>query len=209
MVTYIIKSNGLYKIGKTVHLENRLSSYATHNPFFELIMKLEGDYESQLHTHFKDKHIKLEWFKLDDSDISSIGGIVTSWEPKKLKYSPEERVINKPMPKIVSKVHSIFIKKFGVYLSKEALEVCTYLALNHKVGVSISIPRSIRVEIGESYQISQGTVANALAELCEQTILYSIQRGVYKMNPRFFFKGSTSDRQSMLKTVLQLECPHC
>ena len=101
------------------------------------------------------------------------------------------------------------ISIIGKTLSKPAISVFAYLALNHKIGTTISITRQIRIEIGEEYGISHGTVSNALAELVENTIIYSTHRGIYKMNPRYFFKGSTSDRNTMLKTILELECPNC
>lgn len=72
MITYIIESQGIYKIGKTENIEYRLSCYRTHNPKFELIHVMEFDCEMFLHNHFKEKQYMLEWFYLDEDDISWI-----------------------------------------------------------------------------------------------------------------------------------------
>lgn len=72
MFTYIIKSQGFYKIGRASNIKKRLSAYKTHNPSFELIKKIEGDYESSLHFLFLKKHSHLEWFNLNQDDINSI-----------------------------------------------------------------------------------------------------------------------------------------
>lgn len=72
MITYIIKSQHYYKIGKTNHQARRLKEYDTHNPDFEVIHIIPINCEKQLHELFKDKHHKLEWFLLDDTDIEII-----------------------------------------------------------------------------------------------------------------------------------------
>lgn len=72
MITYILKSQGLHKIGKTKDLEDRLAAYRTHNPYFELIYTIPVDCEELLHNLFKSKRKHLEWFELDDNDIAKI-----------------------------------------------------------------------------------------------------------------------------------------
>ncbi len=79
MYTYIIESQGVYKIGKAINVENRLSGYRTHNPFFKHIVTYEGDYEELLHKKFKDKNVRLEWFKLDEGDLSEIDKAVNEF----------------------------------------------------------------------------------------------------------------------------------
>lgn len=64
MLTYIIKSNSIYKIGRTTNLEKRLKSLATGNPDIEVIIVYNEDIESSLHNLFKEYHYKLEWYKL-------------------------------------------------------------------------------------------------------------------------------------------------
>ena len=72
MYTYIIESQGLYKIGKARDVAKRLKSYKTHNPVFQLIKTISGDYEDQLHRAFYKKRSHLEWFKLTEEDVTDI-----------------------------------------------------------------------------------------------------------------------------------------
>ncbi len=72
MLTYILKSNNLYKIGKTKDIEQRLKSYHIHSPGFQLIRLIESDIEKELHNLYKVKRKKGEWFKLTEEDILEI-----------------------------------------------------------------------------------------------------------------------------------------
>jgi|SRR6185437_2758904 len=62
-ITYIIKSGDYYKIGMTSDWLQRAESYNTHNPNWELIEIIQGDYEHQLHHIFRNYRVKFEWFK--------------------------------------------------------------------------------------------------------------------------------------------------
>ena len=78
---YLIKlENGLYKIGKTKHLSDRMSVFAVSFPMkWELFYSfLSDDYslaEKTLHMFFADKREIGEWFSLDQRDINSITAI--------------------------------------------------------------------------------------------------------------------------------------
>jgi len=72
MYTYIIESQGLYKIGRAIDLEKRLRGYKTHNPSFKVVKVIDGDYEKELHHAFKKRRSHLEWYKLDLNTIENI-----------------------------------------------------------------------------------------------------------------------------------------
>lgn len=73
MITYIIKSGKYYTIGRTKNLEERLKTYRTHNPDFEIMRVFDGDYERSLHEHFKEYRIdRREWFILSKNQIDVI-----------------------------------------------------------------------------------------------------------------------------------------
>lgn len=69
MYTYILKSQGYYKIGMAINLEKRLKSYSTHNPVWELVYSLPFNCEKYLHFHFDIKRFKHEWFSLSIDDL--------------------------------------------------------------------------------------------------------------------------------------------
>lgn len=78
---YLVKlENGLYKIGKTKHLSERMKVFAVSFPMkWELYYSfLSDDYtraEKTLHTEFADKREVGEWFRLTQRDINSITAI--------------------------------------------------------------------------------------------------------------------------------------
>lgn len=69
MITYIIESYGLYKIGKTKNWGKRRMAYNTHNPTWKLIHIIHKDIEAELHLKYETKRITGEWFRLSKEDI--------------------------------------------------------------------------------------------------------------------------------------------
>lgn len=68
-----LNEKGLYKIGMTKNLSNRLSTFKCGNCFIEFIMTKYTNnpsfLEKKLHTIFKNRNFKREWYKLDDDDF--------------------------------------------------------------------------------------------------------------------------------------------
>jgi hypothetical protein len=73
---YIIKSNGLCKIGYTTNLKSRLNDYKIHFGLIELIYVYKGfncyDLETVIHNLVSDKNHRGEWFELNNEDIIKI-----------------------------------------------------------------------------------------------------------------------------------------
>lgn len=86
-----------------------------------------------------------------------------------------------------------------------------HLLQNYNIGADIAVTKQLRVNIGKKLELNERTVLNTLAMLCdkEKPLLYSVTKGIYKINPRFAYKGSTMNRNRDLKIVLEVECPHC
>jgi len=71
---YLLKSGGLYKIGRAENFKQRLGFYKTENPFnVEVIAQfyVEDSIKTErlLLDTFKNKKVKGEWFNLNDKDI--------------------------------------------------------------------------------------------------------------------------------------------
>ena len=73
---YIIKSNGLYKIGYTSNLKSRLNDYSINFGLIELIYVYKGfksyELETIIHKLVSNKNYRGEWFNLCDEDIIKI-----------------------------------------------------------------------------------------------------------------------------------------
>ena len=74
MITYVIFDSvtGLFKIGKTKDMRKRFSTLSTSNLNLHIVLQLHYVSEDLLHTLFKDKRVKKEWFKLNLQDIEDI-----------------------------------------------------------------------------------------------------------------------------------------
>ena len=75
---YILKTGkNLFKIGKSKNLQKRLTGYHTHLPIgFQVVRQYMADnmdeLEQSLHVIFQHKHVKGEWFELDEEDDITI-----------------------------------------------------------------------------------------------------------------------------------------
>lgn len=80
---YLLRSpmlDGIYKIGRTVNPDDRLSTFSVKLPFvveYEHLIKTDDMYalEAELHAHFADKRVGGEFFKLDASEVDYIKSI--------------------------------------------------------------------------------------------------------------------------------------
>lgn len=80
---------------------------------------------------------------------------------------------------------------------------------NYNIGAEISISKQLRINIGNKLGLNERTVLNTLGMLVEKKLIYTTSKGIYKINPRYAYKGSTMNRNRDLKIVLEVECPHC
>lgn len=103
----------------------------------------------------------------------------------------------------------VYASLLGLLQEMSAPEVKVYsYILEHYMSESlIPLPKGMKLMMAEKLKLQLGTVNNAITKLNDKKLIYSPQRGIYKINPRYAFKGSTKDRNTMLKFVLEVECP--
>lgn len=94
-------------------------------------------------------------------------------------------------------------------MSQAESSLYAHLLQNHNVGADIGISKQIRLGMGKKLGLNERTVLNTLGMLVEKKLIYTTAKGVYKINPRYAYKGSTNNRNRDLKVILELECPHC
>ena len=89
-----------------------------------------------------------------------------------------------------------------------SIKVYAYLLERYNAGTMIGINKAIKNNMKEHMGFTgDSTINNALTELVKVGLLYK-QDGVYGaffINSRHAFKGSTRDRDSLLKTVIELQ----
>lgn len=79
-VTYIVKTQELYKIGETRYcsLKARIAAYITHNPYMEIVRIYHGDVEKQMQAEMMHKHSHAEWFSLSVDDLQLLDSLASS-----------------------------------------------------------------------------------------------------------------------------------
>jgi len=70
-------------------------------------------------------------------------------------------------------------------------------------GNTIHLIKSDKLKISNDTGLSLGTVNNCVAELNNRGILVKKDRGVYILNPQYFFKGSLKDRVKAVQLVVE------
>ncbi len=133
--------------------------------------------------------------------IDGENGVILDERVKKYKYLAKNK----------EEFFIIYSSLIGIFKKLTAPEIKVYCHFLEKypIGTDIVMINKSRVKVGKELGISPGTVANALTKLTEKKLIYSTDRGFYKLNPRYAFQGSTADRDKLLRVVLEVECPEC
>ena len=104
----------------------------------------------------------------------------------------------------------LYSSVLGIFegLNQAEIRVYGYL-LKYAEGLEFDISRKIRVNIAERTNLSERTIYNTCQSLLDKRLIFKTKNGLYQINPRYAFKGSTSERNAALKATLDLECPDC
>jgi hypothetical protein len=97
-------------------------------------------------------------------------------------------------------------------MSAPSIKVFSYILERYNAGVMIGINTPIRNEMQKVLGFTaDSTIKNALTELVKVKLLYRENNvnGAYYINPRHAFKGSSRDRDKLLKVVIELYCENC
>jgi len=92
-------------------------------------------------------------------------------------------------------------------LSGPEIKLYAYLLDHYQFGTSIVITKPLKEEIGAVIGLKVGTIDNALNSLVATGLIYRTVKTMFKLNPRYAFKGSQQDRSKQLKFIIEVECP--
>lgn len=99
-------------------------------------------------------------------------------------------------------------------LNWTAIQVYAYILCNYptssKLGITTDIKRDMLASIGINAKTIE-VINRALRDLTQAHFLVKCEgtSSTYKINPRYAYKGSTTDRNAALLAIIQLECPDC
>jgi hypothetical protein len=123
----------------------------------------------------------------------------------------QEILTHKFMTKDKEEFFLIYASLIGLLgeLSTPAVRVLSYVLLTYKSASQFEIGGATRTLIAGKMRLSSSAIVKGLAELVDNTILFSPSRSMYIINPRFAFKGSTSDRTKEMRAIIELGCKDC
>lgn len=95
-------------------------------------------------------------------------------------------------------------------LSITELRVLTWCTLNCVYNQNIvNLNKYSYTQIQELYGITYQTCRNTVSMLTKKKMLVHVSNGVYRVNPRYFWKGLTKERDGVLRLMIESECPTC
>jgi hypothetical protein len=139
---------------------------------------------------------------INTNTVVSADGEVLSQEVNNIKY-----LANTQEEFFIIYASAIGIIEKG--MSQAETSLYAHILKNYSVGADIGISKQMRINLGTKLSLNERTVLNTLGMLVTKKLLYTTSKGVYKINPRYAYKGSTFNRNRDLKFVMEVECPHC
>jgi hypothetical protein len=98
----------------------------------------------------------------------------------------------------------------GAFMEMSQAEIRIFgYCMRYAKGVKFDISKKIRLDIHLSTGLNERTVLNTLPNLLEKKLLYKHSDGLYQLNPRYAFEGSSLDRNNHLKILIELGCIDC
>lgn len=94
-------------------------------------------------------------------------------------------------------------------MTEAETKLYAHLLQNYNIGAEIGISKQLRINLGKRLNLNERTILNTLGMLVAKKLIYTTSKAIYKINPRYAYKGSTINRNRDLKVVLEVECPTC
>lgn len=96
-------------------------------------------------------------------------------------------------------------------LTLPEIKLYCYLLESYNIGSKMCFYRGMKELMSAETGMAVKTITNSIGGLSEKKLIYPIQRGIYKLNPRYAFKGEggSKERNNALKFTIEVECPNC
>jgi len=134
-------------------------------------------------------YIDTETGELVDSIINKSTYLANTKEEFYLMYSS--------MILILKGSYDVRVKLFGALLER------------YGKGQEFSMSKSLKVIIAKETYSKPRSFDAAFTYLVKENIVVRISPQLYRINPRHVFQGSSNDRNSQLKAIIELGCKDC
>lgn len=93
-------------------------------------------------------------------------------------------------------------------LDNTTVKVLIWCGLNAQYNKNmITLTKPWCEEITKEFNISYQTIKNSIYKLSKKKALIPLGSGTYRVNPRYFWKGQTSEKLKTMKHIIEIECP--
>lgn len=90
------------------------------------------------------------------------------------------------------------------------IKMLTYISLKAEYNTNVVVLiKPFLQKLSEEVDLSVDTLKASIANLKKQGIIIPLGSGAYRINPRYFWRGDSTERKNKLKFVLEVECPTC
>jgi predicted transcriptional regulator len=84
-----------------------------------------------------------------------------------------------------------------------------FFLLEYSFKNKVDISKKVRLHMAEQTNLNEQTITRVLPSLVAKGLLILHKDGMYQINPRYVYKGSTTDRDNSLKNVIEDGCKNC
>ena len=85
-----------------------------------------------------------------------------------------------------------------------------YISLKASVDSNeITLVKPVLEKLSKESEMSMSAIKKSVAQLVDKNILIRIGSGLYRVNPKYYWRGSIANRNKTMKYVLEVECPNC
>ena len=135
---------------------------------------------------------------------------------KQTVYSETNRIINqegdvistelKTVKKVTKdKFLQVYLEDFGALMKiKEGLEYKIILWIGKEMNYEtneIVLVKAIKERMAVDISTNIRTINNVISSLTNKNVLISIDRTIFQLNPKMFFKGSIQQREILIRTI--------
>lgn len=99
-----------------------------------------------------------------------------------------------------------YVSIIGIFMNMEASEIRVFgYMLQYADGKKFDMTKRVRIEIAKCTNLNERTIYNIIPSLLEKKLIFKHDDGLYQLNPRYIYRGSSRERKLELVTVLKID----
>lgn len=150
--------------------------------------------------------------KLKNGNAETNNLIVVDSETGEVLDESKEVKRNKYLAKTKEEFYFTYLSAISLidHLDKVAQKVLFYCNMycqweTNMISLTKGILKDMEDKIGLKYQ----TIRNSIVKLKKLGVFIDLGGATYRINPKYYWKGSYDSRIKTMKWVLEIECPDC